>query len=386
MLKILDETVKLSKTQPAYQLVINLINDGVDPDSGEMERAWMGISNWERKLTKLNTMVVVRGKAMIPQLYREVEQFIEDTEARGYETCCKEYLRLLKYFRNADFRFNSNRDFQKIWLDLGGTKLTKEELENHHNSLYEYFDNLIEPFIMTYGRSEYLTSRFMRKRFAPGILAAKFFHDIAPMFASIARISVDFENTVLELIDGKTPGLQGSLEARITNGLEGILKGKLTSEQARKVGTSFMSIMLGCLRAIPRMVSVAPYAIPLAQSLFPDVWKYNLEPQMAVCQKEDGTFVKWVDIEVDNVRGGSSMAQMMETVQYQGNSENMLLSTMAKNPASGTRKPSIVRFPDNDSLIELFDNAQVRPLQSEFNMDSWIYSQALQYKLMQFSS
>lgn len=383
MLKILDETVKVTKTSPSYQIVIDAINDGINPDGFDMERLWEKLSQWEARLIRLNSKVKINGYAMIPDLYKDIECFLDYTDSEGFLTDCKPYLNLLKYHERASFANNTHRHFKKIWSDMGGQDLDKEQLEEFHNNLFEYFDNLLDPYTAIYTSLEESSKRKLKGRNYTGLYAAKYFHDIAPMFASICTVSKDFSDSVLDAIGGKTPGLTGDVAFRITNALDGILNGKLSVQQASKIGDSFISLMYGCLRVIPRMSKICPYAIPLAISLFPDVWKFDLTPRSPICTDDDGvTLLPWEDIAANTRRGGISMKLMYDTATIQNGSGQVISNLAQQNTPVRSIKPNIVWFSSDETLIDVYMEATALvTLPTEFRMTDYLQNRYVKAKI-----
>jgi hypothetical protein len=341
MLKICDGQIKVPKTEVNYHIVINAINEGVDPDSAEMETIFRESAKLGARLERLAARVALHGTAMNPFLIVDIEQFEKDCEKAGYDyTESKLYLKLQKYLRKANWHDCTHRDFKAIYnLKEQGFGQTESELAEYNQSLYERLLEVYRPYSIMkhyYGRR---LGQKNRRRFANrvgGTLAvdAKFFAGLAPVFINIALISREYCELV-ETLSGPLQGLgRGSLVNKINAAIMTGLNGTSTVNNVRGISESLQTLMVSCIKAIPMLSS--PYIVPLAMSIRP-IADSQLTPNLPFADA-NGCNQEWIDFETDYELGGLPGALIQRSYESQLYFDTVYKSALEENPATDTRK------------------------------------------------
>jgi len=340
MLKILDGSTKVSKTSPLYNIVLDKLNEGMDPDSVAMgdfyDKALKDLSNTE----KLAMKVLLHGKALVPHLYELVEGAIEAWQA-DYGCLNKTVISLIVYLQKADFRFNKHRDYKAIALNMGLTPESvslagfTERLKEVYKctSIFDLEDSRMDAArakasrVVKHPRGAYTT--------AVGLI------NVVPALVSLANLSPAWGQKVLDSA-GPLKGLgKGNLGSRLENGINRALTGLGAERSLSSLGESLFSLVGAAIAALPSLESFSPYILPIAASANPELFSASkLVPNSCTARDDvSGAWVPHYAVESDFELGGASGRKIISSHEFEmSNFERRDTSnSRKKNPVSGNK-------------------------------------------------
>jgi len=341
MLKILDGSTKVSKTSPLYNIVVDKLNEGVDPDSVEMEYFYDKALKDLSKIEKLAMQVLLHGKALVPHLYELVEGAIEAWK-EDYGCLNKTVISLITYLQKADFRFNKHRDYKAIALNMGLTP-DSVSLAGFTERLKEVY-KCISVFDLEDSRSDKARILASRKvKFPRGAYTtATGLINIVPALVSLANLSPAWGQKVLDSAGPLKCLGKGSLGSRLENGINRSLTGLGAERNLSSLGESLFTLIGAAIAALPSLESFSPYILPIAAASSPGLFSdEKLVPNACTARDETGAWLPHYAVESDFELGGASGRKIISSHEFE-------MDAFRQHDTSNSRKKNPV---SNDKVI-----------------------------------